>query len=196
MPEVTLQDYIKEIEGMIEEARYLEALAHLRHILGHYPRYAEAYFLLGKTMLEAELPALAANLFRRTLNADPEHEMARIGLATCYEQLDNLNGAIWNLERAYELMPGNEALAEELCRLYGRRDGLVPKRPPMTRAGLARLYLRGGLYGRAIEELRALTAKEPNRPDLLLPLAEAYWREDQIVQASSTCQHILDYLLN
>ncbi|HQJ12478.1 MAG TPA: tetratricopeptide repeat protein, partial [Anaerolineae bacterium] len=80
MAEVALQAYENEIDQMIEEARYLEALAHLRHILGRYPRYLGAYYLLGKMLLEAGLPDLAVDMFRRVLNADPEHFLARIGL--------------------------------------------------------------------------------------------------------------------
>ena len=47
MPEISLQAYENEINQLIEQARYLEALAHVRHILAQYPHYVGAYFLLG-----------------------------------------------------------------------------------------------------------------------------------------------------
>jgi tetratricopeptide (TPR) repeat protein len=192
VPEIALRQYENEINHLIEEARYLEALAHTRHILHQHPHYIGAYYLLGKTMLEADQPELAIDMFQRALNADPEHLMARIGLTMAHQRLDNLNAAIWNLERAVELNPGDADLVDELRQLYGQRDGLEPERIPLNRAGLARLYMRGNRPGRAVEELRALLAENPQRLDLRLALVEAYWRDDQIVQAADTCQTLLD----
>ncbi len=192
MPEITLREYESEIDKLIEDARYLEAFAHTRHILKQHPRYVGAYYLVGKTLLEADLPELAVDMFRRTLSIDPEHMMARIGLGLAYQRLDHLNGAIWNLERAYELDPGSVDLTDELRRLYGRRDGTEPDHIPLNRASLARLYLRGNRTSRAVEELRNLLKSTPDRIDLKLALAEAYWRDAQLVPASDTCQAILD----
>ena len=192
MAEVALQAYENEIDQMIEEARYLEALAHLRHILGQYPRYLGAYYLLGKMLLEAELPDLAVDMFRRVLNADPEHFLARIGLGLAHERHGQLQAAIWNLQQAFDLAPGDEAIHDELCRLMGQDSGVTPDHIPMSRAGLARLYLRGGLFNRAVEEFRTLVAENPDRVDLQVALAEAYWRDDQIVLAAEQCQRILD----
>ncbi|MGC9346708.1 MAG: tetratricopeptide repeat protein [Anaerolineae bacterium] len=192
MPEISLQAYEQEIDELIEQARYVEALAHLRHILSQYPRYLDAYYLLGKTMLEADLPEVAIDVFRRALTADPEHLMSRIGLGLAHERRGNLNAAIWNLERALELDPGNADIADELRRLVGRRDGIEPEHIPQTRAGLARLYLRANRSGRAADELRQVLDDSPARPDLMTALAEAYWRDEQLVQASDACQEILD----
>ncbi|MCJ7550032.1 MAG: tetratricopeptide repeat protein, partial [Anaerolineae bacterium] len=192
MPEISLQAYENEIDQLIEQARYLEALAHVRCILGQYPRYIGAYCLLGETMLEVDLPGLAADMFRRALSANPEHLMARIGLGLAHEHSNNLDASIWNLLRALELNSGNNDIGEELRRMYGRRDGLEPDYIPRTPAGLARLYIKGDRSGRAVTQLRALLDEEPARPDLMTALAEAYWRNGQIVQASDMCQEILD----
>jgi len=192
VPEISLQTYENEIDQLIEQARYLEALAHVRCILGQYPRYVGAYYLLGETMLEVDLPGLAGDMFRRALSANPEHLMARIGLGLAHERSNNLDASIWNLLRALELDPGNNDIGDELCRMYGQRDGLEPDYIPRTPAGLARLYIRGNRNGRAVTQLRALLDEEPARPDLMTALAEAYWRNEQIVQASDMCQEILD----
>jgi len=192
VPEISLQAYENEIDQLVEQARYLEALAHVRHILGQYPHHIGAYYLLGKTMLEADLPGLAADMFLRALSADPEHLMARVGLGLAHERANNLDASIWNLLRALELDPGNNAIGDELRRMYGQREDLEPDYIPTTSAGLARLYIRGNRTGRAVTQLRALLDEEPARPDLMTALAEAYWRNEQIVQASDMCQEILD----
>ncbi len=192
MTEVTLKAYEDQIDQMIEEARYLEALAHLRHILKRHPRYLDAYYLLGKMFLDAELPELAVDMFQRVLTADPENLLARIGLGLAHDKLKHLPSAVWNLERAYEIDSGNEDLAGEIAGLRAQQSGVMSDHIPLTRAGLAHLYLRGGLYNRAVEELRALLNEDPNRLDLQVALAEAYWRDDQIVQASNLCQQTFD----
>ncbi|RLC89574.1 MAG: hypothetical protein DRI37_03560, partial [Chloroflexi bacterium] len=194
MTEVTLEAYTDEINQMVEEASYLEALAHLRHILNHYPRYLQAYYILGEMMLEADLPQLAADMFRRVLNANPEHLLAHIGLALAHDKLDNTQAAIWNLQQALELDPGNKELGTEIRRLYERDGNITPDYIALTRPGLARLYLRGNLYSRAEEELQQLLKENPQRIDLQLALAEAYWRDDQIVQAADACQQTLNTL--
>ncbi len=191
MVEITLHDYLDEIEGMIDEARYIEALAHLRHILARYPRLISAYYLMGRLMLEVDLPELAADMFRRALAADPEHLFARIGLGEAHERLNNPQAALWNLTRALELDPSNEAIADEVRRLHAEIGEPEPRRLPLTRAALARLYVRGKLYSRAIIELDNLIREEPQRPDLLLLKAEAHWQNGQTVQASDLCQQIL-----
>ncbi len=191
MVEITLHDYLDEIEGMIDEARYIEALAHLRHILARYPRLINAYYLMGRLMLEVDLPELAADMFRRALAADPEHLFARIGLGEAHERLNNPQAALWNLTRALELDPSNEAIADEVRRLHAEIGQPEPRRLPLTRAALARLYVRGKLYNRAIIELDKLIQEEPQRPDLLLLKAEAHWQNGQTVQASDLCQQIL-----
>lgn len=194
MPEISLNAYENEIDQLVEQARYLEALAHIRHVLGQYPHYMGAYYLLGKLMLEVDLPELAIDMFRRALSADPEHMMARIGLALAHERANDLDAAIWNLERAFELDPSNTDISDELRRMYGRRDGVEPEYITQTRAGLARLYIRGDRPGRAVIELRKLIADSPARPDLMTALTEAYWRDGQLVQAAETCQEILDMM--
>jgi tetratricopeptide (TPR) repeat protein len=192
VPEISLNAYENEIDQLIEQARYLEALAHIRHILGQYPHYVGAYYLLGKLMLEVDLPGLATDMFRRALTGDPEHLMARIGLGLAHERANDLDASIWNLERALELDPSNNDISDELRRMFGRRDGAEPDYITQTQAGLARLYIRGARPGRAVIELRKLLDESSARPDLLTALAEAYWRDDQLVQASEISQEILD----
>ncbi|MBN1262479.1 MAG: tetratricopeptide repeat protein, partial [Anaerolineae bacterium] len=192
MTEIALRAYETEVDQMVEQGRYLEALAHLRHVLDHFPKYAGAYYLLGKMLLEADLPELAIDTFRRVLNADPEHLLARIGLGLAHDRLEHASAAIWNFERALEITPGDQTLTHELQQFLAQRDGAAPDTIPLTRAGLARLYMRGHLYSRAIEELNRLAEANGNRVDILVALAEAYWRDDQIVQAANTSQRILD----
>ena len=94
MTEISLQSYENEIDQLIEQDRYVEALVHIRYLLSQSPHYVGAYYLLGKALLEADLPELAVDMFRRALSADPEHLLSRIGLGLAHERQNDLDGAL------------------------------------------------------------------------------------------------------
>ena len=192
MTELTLQEYSQEIEGMLERTSYDEAVAHCRHILQQYPKYVEAYRLLGKAALDREDDEHATDLFARVLSADPSDFVSRAGLAIVNDRKDSLPDAVWHMERAYELAPGNPVVQDELRKLYGRRDGVEPQRIPLTRGALARLYMNGELYSEAVAELRAMLAVEPDRADLQVLLAQALWSDEQKLEASDVALRVLD----
>lgn len=142
MTQISLAEYREEIEASIARDRYEEAVAHGRHILGQYPKYVRAYWLLGKAMLEAGRAEHASDMFQRVLSADPEHLLAWVGMSEIAEQRGNLEAAVWYLERAFELATDNEMVAEQLRHLYGELAGREPERLQLTQGALARLYLR------------------------------------------------------
>jgi len=192
--EISLSEYCKQIEEIIDEGRYQEAVAHGKHILKQYPKHVATYRLLGKALLEACRIEDAADMFQRVLSADPEDIVAWAGISEVYSQQNELDAAIYYLERAFELAADNEAIEAALRDLYGRRDGVAPRRVPLTRGALARLYIRGGLFSRAIRELRELLNEEPDRADLSVALAEALWRNEQILEASEVSRKLLNEL--
>ncbi len=194
MAEIALRDYIAEIESLIEGNAYDEAVAHCRHILTRYPKYLEAYRLLGKAALEKEDDRAAVDVFQRVLSVDPEDFVARVGLSIVYDRQGALDDALWQMERGFELMPSNDVIQSELRRLYGRRDGVEPERMSLTRGALARMYAQGDLYAEAIAELRTLLNESPERADLRVLLAETLWRDEQRTEAATVAELILDDL--
>jgi biotin carboxyl carrier protein/tetratricopeptide (TPR) repeat protein len=192
MTQISLAEYREQIEASIAQERYEEAVAHGRHILEQYPKYVSAYWLLGKAMLEAGQAQHASDMFQRVLSADPENLLAWVSMSEIAEQRGDLEAAVWYLERAFELATDNEKVAEELRHLYGEMEGREPERLQLTQGALARLYLRGDLLSRAINELRKLLDEHPDRVDLRVALAEALWRSGQRLQAAEVCQEILE----
>lgn len=195
MAEIGLGEYCDEVKGLIKAKSVDEAIAICRHILEWFPKYIVPYRLLGEAALEMEeYYDEGVSLFTRVLGANPEDVIAHVGLAVVHDERKELEEAIWHLERAFELAPGNTEIRQELKRLYGEREGVEPPRVKLTPAALARLYLREGLYDRAITELRPLLKEDPNRVDLKVALAEALWREGRRREAAETCQEILEPL--
>ena len=196
MAEIGLGEYCDEVKESIKAQSIDEAIAICRHILEWFPKYSMPYRLLGETALERDEYDEAASLFTRVLGADPEDVIALVGLAVMHDEKKELEEAIWHLERAFELAPGNTEIRQELKRLYGEREGVEPPRVKLTPAALARLYLREGLYDRAITELRPLLKEDPDRVDLKVALAEALWREGRRRETAEACQEILKLLPN
>jgi tetratricopeptide (TPR) repeat protein len=194
MAEISLREYCEQIEGMIDQGRYSQAVAHAKHVLGAYPKCVAAYRLLGRAMLEARQDDNALDMFLRVLSADPEDMLSWVAMSEIYDRRDELGAAVWCLERAFELSVDNQLVGEELRQLYGRRDGAEPQRVELTRGALARLYLKGDLLSRSVSEFRDLLDEQPNRVDLEVVFAEALWRNEQRLEASEVCQRTLDKL--
>lgn len=196
MPDIRLQDYIARIKEMIRQVRLEEAMHHCQHILRHYPKHIETYSLLGEACLENEMYREAIEFFQRTLSADPENLIARVGLGVIYDEQRALPEAIWQLERAFELAPGNAEVRRELQRLYTLHEGGEKTRLRLTRGALGRLYSRNGLYERAIGEFNAVLRQDPDLPDIRVAQAEALWREGRKLEAVEVCLDILESLPN
>ncbi len=194
MAEVALRDYLVEINTLIERNSLDTAIQHCRHILGAYPKYVEVYRLLGKALLEKEAYDDAADVFQRVLSVDPEDFVARVGLSIIAERHDQLDKAIYQMERAYDLVPHNDVIQGELRHLYARRDGDAPSRLTLTRGAVARMYAQGDLYAEAEHALRDLLHEQPDRLDLQVLLAEVLWRADRRVEAADWARRVLDRL--
>jgi competence ComEA-like helix-hairpin-helix protein len=191
MARISLRAYNREIENLIDRGHYDQAIAHCRHILKYFNKHIDSYRLLGKAFLESQRYGDAADLFQRVLSSIPDDFVSHVGMSIIREDEGNLDEALWHIERAYEVQPGNKAIQGELRRLYGRRDGMEPPKIQLTRGALARMYLKGELYQQAISELRPSLSEGQQRPDLLVVLARAYYLSGQRVPAADTCSSLL-----
>ncbi|MGQ9681780.1 MAG: tetratricopeptide repeat protein [Anaerolineae bacterium] len=194
MANTTLRALTNQAERLVRMGVCEETIALCQAILRRYPRYARCYRILGQAYMGLAEYEEAARLFRRALGVDPEDALAYAGLGVIFEERGLLDEAIWQLQRAYELSPGREVLRRELTRLYERRG--VPVRVQMTRAALARIYARGGLWNKAIAELRELLLREPYRLDLRASLARTLWRARRRREAADAAMGIIDQAPN
>jgi tetratricopeptide (TPR) repeat protein len=188
---IPLRQYNREIEGMIDSGQIDEAIVHCRHILQSYPKYIQTYRLLGKCHLESQHYTDASDVFQRLLAVVPDDFVTHVGMSIIREDENNMDAAIWHMERAFETQPSNSAIQEELRRLYGRRDGIEPPKIRLTRGALARMYARGNLYEQAIAELRAAISEDPQRVDLMVLLAQMYNFAGQRMETIDTCNKII-----
>ncbi|MBN1439564.1 MAG: tetratricopeptide repeat protein [Anaerolineales bacterium] len=194
MTEIALRAYNQEIKDLIDHGHFDEAIAHCQHVLESFPRHIETYRLLGKAFLEQGRHGDAADVFQRVLSAIPEDWLSHVAMAIVREDESNLDMAIWHMERAYEVNPSNPTVQQEVRRLRGRRDGVEPPKLRLTRSALARMYIKGGLYGQAIAEIRGALSEDPDRPDLQVLLASALYDSGAIQEAADLCNTLLQKL--
>ncbi len=196
MAEASLREYCNKAKELIEAGALDESISLCQHILRWYPKHIETYQLLGEACLEKGDHYEAIDLFKRVLSAGPENFISYVGLSIIYDSEGAINESIWQLERAFELAPGNSEVRKELQRLYGLRDGTAPRRLKLTRGALGRLYSKDELFPQAIDEYEYLLQGDPERVDLQLAEAEALWRHGRKREAVEACQDVLAKLPN
>ncbi len=191
MANVPLRIYNREIESLIDQGHPSEAIAHCHHILQKYSKHLATYRLLAKAHLELKHYAEAVDIFGRVLMAMPDDFVSHVGMSIICDEQNKLDDAIWHMQRAFESQPSNPAIQGELQRLYGRRDGVEPPKVRMTRGALANMYLQGELYPQAIAEGNAVLSSDPERSDMQVLLARAYFRSGQKANASEMCADLI-----
>lgn len=196
MTMLPLNDYLEKIAALLEDNQFDSVIGHCYHILKQYPRHVETYRLLAKGFLGAHRVEEATEIFQRILSTDPNDLIAHIALSDIAQNDGNGDAALYHLERAFELDPYNGAIQDELNRFYESSADLGSTRIPLNNGALARLYVKGEMYDRAIRVLEEQVAEDNGRVDLDVLLAEAHWREGNRVEAAGVSLKILDSLPN
>ncbi len=191
MAKVSLRSYNREIETMVDQGQLDEAIAHCRHILNTFPKNLETYRLLGKAYLEAKRYNEATDIFERLLLSVPDDFVAHVGMSIIHDEQNEVDAALWHMERAFEVQPSNAAIQSELQRLFGRRDGIEPPKIRLTRGALAHMYVQGELYPQAISEIKAVLEEDGERHDMQVLLTLAYFRAGQKNEAAEMCSQLL-----
>ncbi len=189
---ISLRDYLARLDSLLNTSSGApEVIAHCRHILQHYPKNAESYRLLGRALVASNRWSEAGEVLRRALSVFPDEGSLHLGLFDVYRAEKRLDEAIWHLERAYEQMPNNQPILENLRELYRRHRKIEQSKVQLTAGAAARQYIRNGLYSQAIDTLRQTLKGMPERLDLLLLLAKTYWASGKRVEAAETAIQIL-----
>ena len=194
MPKISLRAYNREISNLIDRGQTDEAVAHCQYILQTYPKHLESYRLLGKAYLEAHRYSEAIDIFQRVLAVVPDDFITHVGISIIRNDENNLDAAIWHMERAFEVQPSNQAIQDELKHLYGRRDGQEPLKIRLTRGALCRMYARGNQTRQAIAEIKSILTETPDRVDIEVLLARMYFLSNMTNEAVDLSRKILEKL--
>ena len=188
MAQVTLREYLQEIEDTISAGHIDEALQKCQHVLAQFPESLEVQRLLGEVYLAQGHMEDAQQALDWILTNDPENVIAYCDRALISERLSDFDTALDCYQQAYELSRGNRDIRQQFNILSAKagQQGFM-----FSRAGLARLYMRGGLLPQAIQEWDAVLSVSPDRLDARTGLIEAYWREGLYDEAEELAQQTL-----
>ncbi|HEX6479547.1 MAG TPA: DUF6584 family protein [Ktedonobacteraceae bacterium] len=189
MAQTTLREYLQKTEDAISAGRIDEAMARCQNLLIYFPDALEAQRLLGEVYMAQGNLAEAQQTFDWILTNDPENVIVYCDRALMSERILDIETALDCYQQAYELSRANPQIRQEFNKLSassGQSDFMF------SRAGLARLYMRGDLLIQAIQEWEAVLANTPGRLDARTGLLEAYWREGLYDQVEQLATQILD----
>lgn len=164
-PNVVKQKYLQSGNRYFENGKFKEASLMYRNALKKDMRFGEAYYRLGLTELKLNRPNEAARAFTRAVELQPKSVQARDQLAELY-----LVAATRSPRTEY--LANIESLTKELF-------SIDPKSARAYRLNGYLLLLRDKKFAEAIEQFRLADKLTPNKPDILLPLAQALFLDKQ-----------------
>lgn len=188
MERTTLTERLRRAETEIAAGRLEQALAYCQELQTAYPRALRVQRVLGEIYLALRRPREALAALDRALAGDPEDVRACCARALVHQMHgDNVSALAW-YRRACDLRPDDQSL-RATYRDLARRLRESPYRP--SRAGLARLYLRGDQFAHAIREWEQLVNESPDMLDAQVGLAETLWLAGHARAAEERCRRIL-----
>ena len=193
MAQTTLRDRIQSIEDAISAGHIDGAMADCQELLAHYPDALEIQRLLGEIYLAQGRLEEAQQTFDWILVNDPENVIAYCDRALICEHQSDIDTALDCYQQAYELSRGNSQIRQEFNHLSAKAG---QQEFMLSRAGLARLYMRGDLLTQAMQEWEAVLAGAPDRLDARLGLMETHWREGIYDQVEQLASRILEDIPN
>jgi tetratricopeptide (TPR) repeat protein len=194
MSDLSLRQYLKKVEALLEGGHLEEGKAHARHILTYYPKNRDAYLLLGRILIAQRHWEEAAEVLRRLLGADPLNATAHQLLSQAYAQMFQLDNALFHLERAFDQTPNDRQIIAGLRELYSRSRGEKVEKIQLTAGAVAGQYLSNSLPDQAIDILKKASQRFPERIDLKLMLALSYQAAEMHIEAAEAAVDVLKNL--
>jgi tetratricopeptide (TPR) repeat protein len=185
----TFFEYLQNAEDDISSGRIHDAMANCQHILSYYPDALEVQRLLGEVYLAQGQLEEAQQTFDWILVNDPENVVVYCDRALTSERLSDIDTALDCYQQAYELSRGNSQIRQKFNQLsakVGQQEFMF------SRAGLARLYMRGDLLTQAEQEWEAVLNASPERLDARTGLLETCWREGTYDKVEQLATKILE----
>src|SRR5215472_15686394 len=188
MANFTLREYLQKTEDAISSGHIEDAMTNCQHLLSNFPDALEAQRLLGEIYLAKGQLEEAQQTFDWILVNDPENVITYCDRALTSERQSDIDTALDCYQQAYELSRGNSQIRQEFNQLSAK---VGQPRFMFSRAGLARLYMRGDLLLQAIQEWETVLTVTPDRLDARIGLLEALWREGLNERVEQLAKQIL-----
>jgi tetratricopeptide (TPR) repeat protein len=186
----SLSERLRSIETEIAAGRAEAALPLCQELATLYPRALAVQRVLGEIYLAMRRPREALAALDRAITGDPEDARACCARAVIHQMHGDQMAALAWYRRACDIRPEDAGL-RATYRDMAASLGQPPYQP--SRAGLARLYLRGDLFSHAIREWEALVAENNDftRLEAHAGLVETLWRAGMAREAETWARRTL-----
>lgn len=173
--QTSLSERLRGVEAEIAAGRAEAALPLCQELATQYPRALAVQRVLGEIYLAMRRPREALAALDRAITGDPEDARACCARAVIHQMHGDQKAALAWYRRACDIRP-DDATLRATYREMAASLGQPPYQP--SRAGLARLYLRGDLFTHAIREWESLIAENNDftRLEAHVGLVETLWR--------------------
>lgn len=185
----SLNDTYSAIHEALDTGDVERALTLTEQLLRAFPTYIDVQRLRGEAHLQAQQYPEAITVYERVLQADPEHIDALYGIGIAHHHLDHHAEAQAAFKRALDVEPGLREVRVLVKQLYP--DLRFGRSVDISDPGIARLYMRSGMYEQAIDVLRRFLTEHSDRLDVSIAMAEALWRTNRVAETQHLCYEIL-----
>jgi Flp pilus assembly protein TadD len=193
MPDLTLPSQLAYAQELINSGDDAGAVAVCRRILSALPRCFQPYELLGQVMLRRDDPERAESLYARVLSVDPQNAQSILGMGLVHELRGAHGTAQAWMRSGAELGIKHDITIAGWLRQAAARVG-QDSDPGLSRAGLAYMMMRAGMFRQAAAEFRSVMDECPSCADVAVALAEASYRTGDISAAAEACEVLLEQL--
>ncbi len=186
MQRYSLRDALRRAESALEAKKTDEAMAYCEQILAIKPNWFEALRVKADCYTVLQKYAEAETLLTGALSMDPEYVQAYLSREYVARLQSDWGVAAFCLRRACELTPQNAQIRKSYNQLAAQLN-----RQPFTpsHSGLARLYMRSGLFEYALREWNIALDMNPKLLEAQLGAAETHWRMGNLRRAQEICRY-------
>ena len=193
MAKISLRNYPNRftIGDLVENGQHDEAIAHCRHILQTFSKYIEAYRLLGKAYLEFKRYTEAVDIFQRVLMSVPDDFVSHVGLSIIADDQSKLDEAIWHMDTRLRLshpMPPSRANFSG-CLAAAMKSSR--RNIALRAAALVSCMFKANYILRRFLRSTLCWRMHPQRIDMQVLLAKAYYHMGQKADATDSCSQLL-----
>lgn len=146
-----------------------------RYLLKQAPNNLGARTLLGRVYLSSGQSEQAEEQLLQALDMDPESTDVLSSFAELLDSQGRDKERLAVIRRAFECDPTRTDVRQRLLAHRREAEGGANSNGLLTRAGLARIHLRGGLLEHAIAEFRYLLEETQIDWSARVALMEAHW---------------------
>lgn len=177
---------LKSAEILYEQRKYKKAMAEAEKIISQNPNYYEAYYFVGRTLIELKMYKQAQDYLNKALKIKPDFHPARIHLGEAYFESGQYKIALKIYKQVEAMDPSNTDAVLDIGETYVQLEDYNLAEKYLKKAirmdpeyfspynEMGNLCLIRKDYKQAIQYYNKSLGKKPDYTDALIGLGKSY----------------------